>query len=115
MHSQEVFYPPPHPCYTSDVGCQDPAGYFFFGPPTLSNWQNPLGSLECWGWVRLLVSRQLGWSANMSLGYSLSRLQETVLKPLPAPRGLPTDCRTAKTVSFHNPIALSSPPMLAPQ
>lgn len=60
MHSQEVFYPPPHPRYTSDVGCQDPARYFFFGPPTLSNWQNPLGSLECWGWVRLLVSQAAG-------------------------------------------------------
>lgn len=52
----------------------------------------------------------------MSLGYSLLRLQETFLKPLPAPRGLPTDCRTVKTtVSFHHPMDLSSQPMLAPQ
>jgi hypothetical protein len=50
----------------------------------------------------------------MSLG-SLLRLQETVLKPLPAPRDLPTDCRTVKTVAFHNPTDLSSLLMLAPQ
>lgn len=51
----------------------------------------------------------------MSLGYSLLRLQEMVLKPLPALRGLPTDCRTVKTIFFHNPMDLSSPPMLAPK
>lgn len=50
----------------------------------------------------------------MSLGDCLLRLQETVLK-LRAPRGLPTDCRTVKTISFHNPMGLSSPPMWAPQ
>lgn len=44
----------------------------------------------------------------MSLGDCLLKLQETVLKLLRAPRGLPTDCRTVKT----GILSLSHGPLL---
>lgn len=64
--------------------------------------------------MRLFVSQSAGVeSQHIPGGYSLLRLQETVLKPPPAPRGLLTDCRTEQTIPFHNPMDLSSPPVLA--
>lgn len=63
--------------------------------------------------MRLIVSQAAGVeSQHIPGGYSLLRLQETALKP-PAPRCLLTDCRTVQTIPFHNPMDLSSPPVLA--
>lgn len=59
MHAQEVCYPPP-PIIPQLWHIRTLQGIFCFLPTYLIQMVDPPGSLECWGWVSLLVSQAAG-------------------------------------------------------